>query len=105
MRLFATLYLDEVNEISLNPDLLSDDVYYIDISPDKVYNIVTPVVDPDSNWKMWKGVEIREFCYDPLNDKYYSEYDCPDDIYAKSATKYITYKDGKIIDERYEIYE
>lgn len=103
MRLFAEIDFGDVTNVSLNPCLLHGNIYYIDIVSDKVYNMIPPTIDSDSDWEIWQGVLEKNIYYDPLNDEYYDDY--PDDIKVETGIMYSVYEDGKLVDERYEIYD
>lgn len=105
MKLFAEIDFDGFVNMSLSPYLLHGNIYYVDILRDGVCNMIPPTIDSDSDWKIWQGVLEKNVYYDPLNDKCYDEYDCPDDIEVRTGIMYSAYEDGELVDERYEIYE
>lgn len=107
IRLYISLGdYDNASLMSLNPSLLKKNVWYLDLDPNKTYDLSFDFdfFDPfDYGLKPWNATVSKWGFYDAKNNKFYNEEDDRDVEKVKEAYQLNIYKEGKFIKTQYKL--
>lgn len=98
VKIFATIVLDELHNISLNPKVFDaeNNIFYQEIEPDTE-------MTQYNNWKPWNGYYIEYGFIDTTDNKYYQEYD--EFLETLESTEYETFMSHSYSVEKVDIYK